>query len=219
MIKLFDDGSEEDSNSPMQRVLPLLLAFVFLQTQSWALSGGPNYGGKGGNVPVGTYGGVLLPAASKDPLVVVDISSIGVFSVGVPQTGLATGAVATFVNGAAYVGSIVASVDPEMQTFQGVVTGTSLFQVTVTTAVGNPPTIVTNTFSIFAQGSIDAKFISTDATLTQNAKAERLIGTATIETFGSIKANGTPNVSSTTTFNVSGLQQSSQVAPSTITLF
>lgn len=204
----------------MKRVLPLLLAYVFLQTQSWALSGGPNYGSKG-FTPVGTYGGVLLDTTTGDAAAGVDFAaSTGVFSVGVPQTGVATGSLALFVHGAAYVGSIVASVDPEKQLFQGVVNGTSLFQVVeiVTTGSGNNISTSTVTFSIFAEGNINAKFIQTDTSLTQNAKATRLIGTAQIQTFGHINNDGSPDITSTSTLTVSGLQQSTQVSPSTITL-
>src|SRR5687768_1508213 len=74
----------------MQRVLSLLLAFTFLQTQSWALSGGPNYGGAGQSI-IGTYAGVLLPdleaAALTGGLVQLDQNALGLFAIGIPSSG------------------------------------------------------------------------------------------------------------------------------------
>ena len=45
----------------MKKLLSLLLILVFLQNQSWALKGGPEFNGSQNIAVAGTYAGALLP--------------------------------------------------------------------------------------------------------------------------------------------------------------
>src|SRR5687768_7483308 len=99
----------------MKRVLSFLLMIVFLQAQvstAFAKRGGPDIGG-GQNVDtIGTYAGTMIPIFSTNPANNNSSNSIGLFSVGVPDIGLAQGACVIFVDGSAYNGTITAVVDP-----------------------------------------------------------------------------------------------------------
>ena len=129
----------------MKRVLSLLLAFVFLQVETWALSGGPRYGGNTQAV-AGTYAGVFSgisgsAVAAPDPanpgagftLVDADGSNaLGLFVIGVPQTDVGQGTAALFFEGSFFQGGILGIADPKKQTLSGViqcvqVTGRSTF--------------------------------------------------------------------------------------------
>src|SRR5678816_4343064 len=103
----------------MKQVLSLLASFVLLQTQTWALSGGPVFP-TGAPNQAGNYSGVLVPKETRfnfngvppgsdttllEPL--LDTSGkIGVFTVDVPQTGLSSGSAIIFFNGAIFTGTI-----------------------------------------------------------------------------------------------------------------
>jgi hypothetical protein len=221
----------------MKKVLSLLVAFIFLQVQTWALSGGPDYSkGQGANPNrlVGVYSGVLIPETTTTGGVVVATSSatIGLFSVAVPSTGLATGQAAVFVNGAAFTGNMVAFADPDNATLDGVFAGTSSFDVVLQPATrevigGVVVTTPAITGPISAQGSVQANvvegfngaftggsagttstFFSTTTTDVGTNFAARLEGSAQIDTFLAVDANGTPVVASSTTFTIDGVKQS-----------
>ena len=91
----------------MKKVLSLLVAFVFLQVQSWALSGGPVFAGTTAAVK-GTYAGSMVSGLGGN--------SLGIFAIGVPSEGLASGAFAMFNSGGAFYGSIVGVIDPDKLT-------------------------------------------------------------------------------------------------------
>jgi hypothetical protein len=114
----------------MNRTLSCLLAFVFLQVETWALSGGPQYGGNTAAV-AGTYAGVFSgisgTAIALDPtagfeLVDADGSNaLGLFVLGVPQTDIGQGTAALFFEGSFYQGGILGIADPKKQTISGVI--------------------------------------------------------------------------------------------------
>ena len=113
----------------MKKVLSLLVAFVFTQVQTWALSGGPVYGGNAAAVS-GTYAGVFTGLAGTavnngvNPLVdSTGSNSVGLFVVGVPQTDIALGTMAVFAQGTFYQGGILAVADPNKQTITGICQG------------------------------------------------------------------------------------------------
>ena len=141
----------------MKKVLSLLLIFVFLQVEAWALSGGPVFGGGQTNF-VGTYSGVLVPSSESsnsdndeeaidpnndgDPTTGtigpdgIDTSaggstssSIGLFSIAQPDVGIATGALVLFIDGAAFNASITGIIDPDTGTLSAVIDGLSTFVV------------------------------------------------------------------------------------------
>jgi hypothetical protein len=198
----------------MKKVLSLLLAFVFLQTQSWALSGGPLVAGGPGSSLTGTYAGVLVPQLAP---AVGASTSIGLFTLATPDTGLATGTITVFVNGAAFNGTVTGVMDPKEGKFSGVVDAQSTFQVTIFVPVSTVVNGVTQTtfqaqnFDVFAQGSMDAEAFQDDNVnlfTTSASTPTRLQGTATLDIFFQIANDGTPVVTQTTVFDLDGFKQS-----------
>ncbi len=192
----------------MKKVLSLLVAFVVLQTQSWALSGGPNYGGAGISL-IGVYAGVLIPGKQPTtPLTgttsVTDSSAnIGLFSLGVPETGLATGACVVFVNGDAFSGTITGVADPGKGSVVAVVD-------TISNFIVFDPANPTIPFRLFATGQLKA--IVREIPGGRSAiglpapGAIRLEGSATLTVTGG----------DTVTYTVDGFQQSNMTATTTI---
>lgn len=192
------------SFATMKQVLSLLLAFVFLQTQTWALSGGP-FGteGSGGSLN-GTYAGVLIPEIA----VVGSSASIGLFTLTQPASGFTTGTVSVFVNGAAFNGTITGALDPSTGAFNGVIDAQSSFQVAVLVPT-TPPTV--QAFDVFAQGTMEAE-VSADTEPSRFARGTaspaRIEGTASLDVFFQINADGTPNITETAVYEVDGFKQS-----------
>jgi hypothetical protein len=204
----------------MKKVLSLLMAFVFLQAQSYALSGGPNYGTPANLNVVGTYAGVLVPESVSDENSVGDTTqssaNIGLFSLGVPDSGPSVGSAIVFVEGTAFNGAIIGVVDPGTGSFRAIIDAVSTYTIidTVVTGVdanGNPIVEVVES-NIFAQGSIDAQIVAlgvpSPSTGTTPPGSTRVVGTAAIDIFGSLEPDGTPDVTSTATFTVDGFKQS-----------
>ena len=205
----------------MKKVLSLLVSFVFLQTQTWALSGGP-FQGQTGASTIGTYAGVMIPNAVNLAVagVVPRSSSIGLFSFAQPQVGLATGAVLVFINGTGFVGTITGIIDPEDGTLKAVIDTTSVYTVTV------PVTpILTADVSGFAQGNMEAEITSnqsfgaagtsTSLTAAIGLNTARVSGSATLDVFFEVGANFAPDVINTETFTVEGFKQSDTVSATT----
>lgn len=200
----------------MKKVLSLLLSYAFLQAQTFALGGGP-----GGGLPigslVGTYSGVMIPDTQTNPSPVESSASIGLFSVGVPQAGLATGSAVVFVNGIAYLGDVSAVADPKYASLVGIVEATSSNQVTtrVPTVDANGNIVYQDvTSSIYAQGNLKTKIVaegSPTAGTTSTAGLLRLQGTATLDLYTSLNTDASPDVINTVTFQVEGFKQSDSV--------
>jgi hypothetical protein len=149
-------------------------------------------------------------------------ASIGLFSIGVPQAGLAQGAAVVFVNGLAFQGSMIGVADPKDQTLQGIVQGQSTANVTTTVFVvdanGNVvPTQVTSL--VFAQGNIDCDIdnAGTVSPTGVDPSNTRLKGKAQLDLYQALNADGTPSVTNTVTFKVDGFKQSDQSTTPTIT--
>ena len=104
----------------MKKILSLLMAFVFLQVQTWALSGGPVYtSGNLGAAVIGTYAGIMVPKLVnrifQNPAFtsqINDRNTLGLFIIGVPATGEASGNFLFFQDGEAFFGGVVGFVDP-----------------------------------------------------------------------------------------------------------
>ena len=95
----------------MKKVLSLLLPIVFLQSQAFALSGGPVFG-TGQASFVGTYAGALIPQF-ENTVTQCSNAAIGLFTLGQPDVGPATGSFVAFINGAAFIGVISGIIDPD----------------------------------------------------------------------------------------------------------
>src|SRR5947207_13832016 len=105
----------------MKGLLGCLLCLVFTITQAFAISGGPPY--PGATNVVGVYAGVMKPkkvpaTCPADPSTCPDsppgcsANSLGVFSVGVPNSGTATGTFVMFSQGRVFNGTIKGTADP-----------------------------------------------------------------------------------------------------------
>jgi len=117
----------------MKKVLSFLLSIVFLHAQTaplFAHRGGPENTDTTQNFNiVGTYSGTLIPDdpadAATDTIDGSDsINSLGLFNLGVPSSGPATGTFLIFTQGIIFTGTIVASGDEGKGTISGVVEGT-----------------------------------------------------------------------------------------------
>jgi hypothetical protein len=213
----------------MKKVLSLLLIFVFLNVQSWAFA--PVYPTASQNVS-GTYAGVLEPVNQA----VKTSASIGVFAIGIPSSqtssAVCTGAAVLFAAGAGYPSFLNGVFDPESSTLTAIIEGQASVssQVNVDAGVnpitGQPETTTTTTETqIFAQGSMTAQLQqapqikgSVVAAGPGTAGAERLNGTASVDLFSSTQGNGSPNITSTVKFTVTGFQQSSVFSTPTIVI-
>jgi hypothetical protein len=113
----------------MKKPLALLLAYMLIQAQTWALSGGPVY--TFGTAVQGTYAGVLVPSLvnrifdnpATVPSANSDANSLGIFVVGVPATGAFTGQFLFFNEGEAFFGDMQGIADTEDATFRALLSG------------------------------------------------------------------------------------------------
>ena len=110
-----------------------------MQVQTWALSGGPVYGGNQASV-TGTYAGVFTgiggTAVALGTGALVDsagTNAVGLFVIGVPATDLANGTMALFFEGAFFQGGIIGIADPNKSTLTGVCQGVHITQLTTFT--------------------------------------------------------------------------------------
>lgn len=161
----------------MKKVLSLLVAFVFMQEQTWALSGGPVYGGSQAAVS-GTYAGVFtgisgtavdLGLGLVDPL---GTNAVGLFVIGVPVTDLATGTSAIFIEGTFFQGGILGIADPNKQTLTGVAQAVHITQLTSFTDLFFGQSSKSVNFDATADGTIKGKIEKGD-----NSSGTTLIGT------------------------------------------
>ncbi len=200
----------------MKKLLPILLCYVLMTTQVYAISGGPVFGGSDLN-PVGTYSGVINVTKeldNDDPVVdpvtgnlvpseVTDVNAIGLFDLGVPSTSVATGSFLLFVDGVVYTGTITASVNPDSDQLSGIVQGT--FGFTISTQSFGVTTVTTTDVTALANGKITAGISGT----AQGATASALItGSSTINVDDTGLTNGQFHIDRTLNCTVSGFRQS-----------
>lgn len=196
----------------MKAFFGCLLCFVFTASQCFALSGGPPYPGGGANL-TGTYAGVLQPpfCPIPDPAQCPGLNSIGVFSLGVPNTGISTGTFIMFSRGRVFSGSISANGDPQGSSLRGLLNARFNYSLYVPNGSGGLETIaVTAT----AAGPIRANIIAPRRS-GFGTNATRISGEATLSiTGGFVNGNGDPVVNSTLELAVSGFKQSDTVTAS-----
>ncbi len=187
----------------MKKLLPILLCYVLMTSQVFAISGGPVYGGSSIN-PVGVYSGVITVNTVKDfindpitgaPILdpntgqaefTIDQStvSLGLFSLAVPTISVAQGAFIQFVNGDVFVGEIVASVNPDSGALSGIVEGTSNYSVNLNSGTTVIVDLITNSAAgkITAQvggtrqGSLSSATLNGTANLIVNSGGNRVTG-------------------------------------------
>ena len=151
----------------MKKVLSLLVAFVFMQVQTWALSGGPQYGGDQASV-TGTYAGVFTgiggTAVNLGTGTLVDsagTNAVGLFVIGVPAVDVANGSMALFFEGAFFQGGIIGIADPNKKTLTGVCQGVHITQLSTFTDLFFGQTAKTVNYDSRADGTIKASIENT----------------------------------------------------------
>lgn len=205
----------------MKTVFPLLLCYALTITQTFALSGGPVFGGSRVST-TGIYSGVLQgqeeidtttsgPTIPGDPIPTdptvtgVPSNALGLFSLTVPTTNLATGAFMLFADGEIFSGTINGSADPDSGQLKALLDGTFTFNLTTFTSTGT-----TNTTAVTATalGQLTARVSASNA-LAATSLA-RLNGTASLQvSFGEVDvATLQPIIARTITFTVTGFKQS-----------
>ena len=202
----------------MKRILSLLLAFVFLQTETWAIGGGPLSAGSTDSVS-GLYVGVLIPRTvnrifqnpSFIPTTASDSNSLGLFAVSVPTKGVATGNYLFFQDGEAFFGTITGVADPGSRTFRGLIAGSA-----ATNQLANGVEFLS---PISAVGKVDAKIVPSN-TFSTSFSGSRLKGSAFIQLQGFIP-DTSPNGFGLGTlreiqFVVDGFKQSAESGSATI---
>jgi hypothetical protein len=191
----------------MRALLGCLLCVVLTASQSFALNGGPPYPGSGANL-VGTYAGVLQPpfCPVPDPSQCPGLNSIGVFSLGVPSTGLSTGTFIMFSRGRVFSGTINANADPRGASVRGLLNASYNYSLYVpnSTTGGFDTIAVTAT----AAGPLRANIVAPRRS-GFGITATRITGEATLSiTGGFVNGSGDPVVTSTLELSVSGFKQS-----------
>ena len=191
----------------MKKLFPLLLSYVLMATQCYAISGGPVFGGGRSINVIGAYSGTILGTtvsdSSQGPAIPGEAPSattttsttsnaLGLFDLTVPGVSTATGAFILFASGRVFGGTISASVDPDTAKLSGVLEGSYTFAVDTFDSTGAAQT---STVTAQAVGSISA---SIRATGTSSFTTARLTGTASLEiNFGELDANLAPVIAET----------------------
>lgn len=166
----------------MKHVLSILLAFVFIQTQCWALSGGPRYGGNAAAV-AGTYAGVftglsgtaqLLDPTTNQLVDPIGSNALGIFVIGVGQVDVASGTLGLFFEGTFFQGGILGIADPNKQTLNAVAQGIHKTDFTTFTSVFFGDNFQSAEFDARADGTIKAEIQSGNT-----ASGITLVGTST----------------------------------------
>ena len=201
----------------MKKLLSFLLCVVFLQAQVFALVGGPVYD-DGLNVNIiGTYSGTMTPVdvvASGTPGPNGEsVESLGLFALGVPAAGPATGTFVIFQQGIIFSGRITAIGDPSKGTLKGLLTAT--YSYTLSGLVGGA--IVTIPVTASVNGVLKASIIlpsDFDPTSISSIlnSFQRIDGTATVAVdLGNINPDGSPVVVRVDKYLVDGVKQSTTV--------
>jgi len=222
------------------------MCLVFTMTQAFAISGGPPYPG-GANV-VGVYAGVMKPktipsccsivplpascdpakCSSPDSPAGCSANSLGVFSVGVADSGLATGTFVMFSLGRVFSGTIQGTADPgkdpSKATLQAVLSATYNFTVTFpptpcpipTPAPACTPSGFSEDVTASANGSLDTHIKNVSSQNALGASSVRLVGSATIYlSQGEVFPDLSPVINCAMLLKVGGFKQTS-TAPTSL---
>ena len=182
-----------------------LLCLVLATSQAFALKGGPQYPGAS-NV-AGTYAGVLQ--GLLDPTDPRSSNSIGIFSVGVPQTGLSSGAFVMFAQGRVFSGTIRGVGQPSGSSFKAILNAT--YDYTLTFTVPGPSgsvTLQTTDVTATVNGNLNAR-VQAPRAATAPLTATLLRGDATLYIDqGGVANNGEPVITGVLLMTVNGFKQS-----------
>lgn len=140
----------------MKALLGSLLCLVLFASECFAISGGPPY--PTGTNLAGVYAGVLLPAVGPDTTAkerTCVAGSLGIFTIGIPNSGASTGDFIIFIQGRVFGGSIQGVSDPTNAQLTTIVDATFTQMLTSLTV---PPVMTTVTASV--TGTLTAKISS-----------------------------------------------------------
>ena len=193
--------------------LGILIGLIFAKSVAFAISGGPFPAAK--NV-VGTYAGVLITKPNlADSPPGCSANSLGVFSIGVPTTGVSNGAFVMFSQGRVFSGTVQGTADPDRGTLKGVLSASFNFTVTFPpTPCPNPtpapactPSSFSEAITASATGKLDTHIRSNQSF---TGSSTRLSGTATLDiSHGEVDFDLEPIVTCQMTLRVVGFKQSS----------
>jgi hypothetical protein len=152
-------------------------------------------------------------------------NSLGVFSIGAPPSGLASGTFVMFAQGRVFTGSIQGTADPDKATLKGILTARYDFTVTHTATPcpcddppGTPcpspvasctPSSSSESITALANGSLKSRITTSSSTLSA-VGSTRLSGTATLDISNGTVASDTfeQNVDCEIFLKVKGFKQS-----------
>ena len=204
----------------LTRAAMIFAGVVFAVSAAYAIKGGPPYPSQANLI--GTYAGVISPTPTPNPPVFPAIpscsaNSVGVFSVGVPTTGVATGTFVMFSQGRVFTGTIQGTADPGSSSLRGVLAATYNFSVStvVTNPVTGDSTVEVQNVTANANGSLKSKISQSDQ-VSLGAAATRIRGTATLDiSQGHLNFDLSPFIDCESTYRVTGFKQSSTAPTST----
>jgi len=179
----------------MKQVFSLLLAFVFLQTQTWAIGGGPAGSVNSSTNLNGDYAGTLLPDGEDQ------FNGLGLFTLTLKQKGLGTGDFVYFQEGKTFNGTMTGLADPAKQTFSGLVKGQFdiiVEELNLTDQTFGDANLTVTEPGGFANGIVRAKFKAGENSVAGTGSALRLKGQAKMDISELSRKNvtddgGTPN--------------------------
>jgi hypothetical protein len=190
----------------MKIVFACLLCLLLGASESFAVKGGPTY--PAGTNIVGTYAGVMQGAF--DPTNPASSNSIGIFTLGVPSSGNASGAFVMFSRGRVFTGTARAFADPQKASLKGIVSATYNYtlHVPLTDAAG-ATTISDISVTASANGPLNAKIAASKSASSISSSTTVLRGEATLNiSEGGVRNNGDPLITSILSLVVSGVKQS-----------
>jgi hypothetical protein len=189
----------------MKQLLSLLLCFVFLNVQTFAMHELPG----GTTTMTGIYGGVLLPTSDSTTsgTSTSASNSLGLFAFVLPTNGFGAGSTLMFANGTVYNGTITAMGNPDTQKITAIIQAT--YNYNLTTLIPGATTVTTIAITATANGTMKAN-VSKDFALTT------LSGNATIDiSNGHYDSSGNPVIVEQTQYSVSGVKQSTSTSVTT----
>jgi hypothetical protein len=152
----------------MKGLLGCLMCLVFTASQTFAISGGPF--GTPKLSPQGTYAGVMtfkarVPVCDTPPCPgqPTGTNQLGLFTLVVPQTGLATGTAVFFNQGQIYSGTIQATADPQTAQVKGIISATFSYIIVL------PDGSTTTTVDAQAAGKTTINVRASTTTFTANS--------------------------------------------------
>ena len=192
----------------MRALLGILLSILLLQSQVFALSGGPDYNRGGGIASItGTYGGVMVEQCNCDGTSIG--GSVGVYTLEIAQRSTSTGTILIFNSGRVYTGTITGIGDTsgsKGSTFKAIIEAS--FNYTLTT-IGQGPTggdiILTQLVRTTTNGILDTKI---DTFRNGPVSNTLMTGTATLQVSnGFVDNDGTLVITKEIIYDVSGYRQ------------